>query len=138
MPKRSTRRTPSARDYPRTARLNELFREILAESLETVDDDRLELITVTSVVVDADLHHATVYYDSWQGEEGDASVLEALDEARPKLKRALGRQARIKRVPELGFKPDPALRAGQRIEEILRVIEAPDADRAEPDPADDE
>src|SRR3546814_750308 len=39
-----TRRTPStAREYPRTARLNQLFQEILAEELERHDDDRPDL-----------------------------------------------------------------------------------------------
>ena len=40
-------RTPSQRQYPRTARLNELVREIVADELEKIDDERLELVTVT-------------------------------------------------------------------------------------------
>ena len=51
------KRTPS-RDYPRTARLNSLVKEIVAEELERIDDERLELVTVTSVVVDGDLARA--------------------------------------------------------------------------------
>ena len=53
----------TARDYPRTARLNQLFHEILAEELEKVDDERLELVTIMSVDCESDLRHATVYYD---------------------------------------------------------------------------
>ena len=48
-------------DYPRTARLNELVREIVAEELERIDDERLDLVTVVDVVVDADLRRAIVY-----------------------------------------------------------------------------
>lgn len=120
-----THRANPARDYPRTARLNELLREILADALEGIDDDRLELVTVTNVVVEPDLRHAMVFYDSLQGEAGDDEVVEALGEVRVRLQREIGRQARIKRVPELAFGPDPAVRAGERIDEILRDIGEP-------------
>jgi len=133
MTRRSSRQGGSARDYPRTARLNRLLQEIIADALEMVDDDRLELVTVTEVVTEADLRHATVFYDSLQGPEGDEEVLEGLGEARVRLQAAIGRQARIKRTPELAFRPDPAVRSGERIEEILRDIvpgSTPDDDPA--------
>lgn len=117
----------SARQYPRTARLNELLREILAEELEHLDDDRLQLLTITSVDIDGDLRRASVFYDSLAGEESDDEVLEALGELRWKLQRAIGREARIKHTPELSFAPDPAVRAGARIDELLTVIPEPTA-----------
>ena len=76
------RQHTTARDYPRTARLNQLFHEILAEELERIDDDRLELVTVMSVDCESDLRHATVYYDTLGGEDDDEEVLEALGEHR--------------------------------------------------------
>ncbi|MGZ4704645.1 MAG: 30S ribosome-binding factor RbfA [Acidimicrobiales bacterium] len=118
--RRSARR--NARQYPRTARLNTLLQQIVAEALEEVDDERLDLLTVTAVDVDSDLNRAVVYYDSLQGAEGDAEILEALDEARPRLRKTVGREARIKRVPELAFAPDPAVRAGSQIEAMLAEI----------------
>jgi ribosome-binding factor A len=117
-----TRRQPTARDYPRTARLNQLLQEILAEELERVDDDRLDLVTVMSVVVDGDLRHATMYYDTLGGEDDDEEVLEALAEHRHRLQGAVGRQARIKRTPELHFKPDDVGRGAARLEEVLRNL----------------
>jgi len=123
----SRRNHGTARQYPRTARLNELLREILAEELERMDDDRLEMLTITSVEIEGDLGRAEVFYDSLSGEEGDAEVLEALGEIRWKLQRAIGRQARIKRTPELLFAPDPAVRTGARIESLLAEIPEPTA-----------
>ena len=119
-----------ARQYPRTARLNELLREILAEELASLDDDRLQLITVTAVDVDADLRLATVFYDSLDGEEGDEEILAALEENRWRLKGAIARQARIKRTPELTFSPDLAVRQGARIEELLSTVVPSTADDA--------
>ena len=71
------------RDYPRTARLNRLFQEILAEELERIDDDRLELVTVMAVDCDADLGRAIVFYESLGGADDDDEVLEALRRAAP-------------------------------------------------------
>jgi ribosome-binding factor A len=116
------RRSGGARDYPRTARLNQLLREIIGEALEDVDDDRLEQVVVTAVDVDRDLRHATVFYDSLGGADTDTDVLAALGEARIRLQACIGREAHIKRVPELGFRPDPAVRAGEHIDEVLRDL----------------
>jgi ribosome-binding factor A len=114
---------PTARDYPRTARLNQLFLEILADELERIDDDRLQLVTVMSVEVDSDLRHAVVYYDSPAGEAADDEIQRVLAERRPRLQAAINRQARVKRVPELAFRPDDVERSAARVEDILRDLE---------------
>jgi len=105
--------------YPRTARLNELCREILAEELEKLDDDeRLELVTITHVDVDPDLRRARVEFAALG--EGEDEAAEALAEHRVRLQAAIGRQARLKRTPELRFAVDQAIEQGARIEELLR------------------
>jgi ribosome-binding factor A len=116
------RQHTTARDYPRTARLNQLFQEILAEELERIDDERLELVTIMSVDVDGDLARAIVYFDTLGGEDDDADVLEALGELRYRLQGAIGREARVKRTPELVFRPDDVGRSAARLEEVLRSI----------------
>ena len=125
-PPRASARRANPRQYPRTARLNQLLREILADALEHIDDDRLELLTITAVEVDPDLRQAVVYYDSLQGEDGDAEVLEALGELRTRLQAAIGREARVKRTPELSFRARPG---GARGRPASRV--PPGRDRAE-------
>jgi ribosome-binding factor A len=117
-----TRTQKTARDYPRTARLNRLFQEILAEELERSDDDRLEMVTITAVTVDAALARAVVLYDNPGGADDDEDVLEALAEARTRLQGAIARQARVKRTPELVFRPDDVLRGAERLEEVLRDL----------------
>jgi ribosome-binding factor A len=116
-------RNPSPRRYPRTARLNELLREILGDALERIDDDRLELVTVTAVNCEADLRHATVFVDALNDPAEDELLLEALAEVRPRLQSAIAAQARLKRTPELTFEPDPVVRNADRIEQVLRGLE---------------
>lgn len=117
----SQRNTPR---YPRTARVNELVREVVAEELADLDDSRLELIAITQVVVDRDLHQAVVYYDSLRGPEADAEVQEALAEHRVRLQSAIGRQTRLKRTPHLDFRVDDVERGAERIEGIIRGFDA--------------
>ena len=104
--------------YPRTARVNELLREIIGDSLERLDDDRLGLVTVTAVTVDPDLRRAAVEISSLGEAEDDA--LEALAEHRVRLQTAIAKQARLKRTPELRFEVDRAIERGARIEQLLR------------------
>ena len=121
-----TRRDVPRRQYPRTARVNELCQEIVAEELERIDDERLELVTITHVGVDPDLRRALVEFSSLgEDEEGAAA---ALAEHRHRLQRAIARQARLKRTPELHFKPDELIERSNRIEQLLRE----DPSRARP------
>jgi ribosome-binding factor A len=115
----------TARRYPRSARINEVLREVLAESLERLSDtdERLGLLTVTGVDCDPDLRHALVFFASLDA-QGEA----ALGAARVRLQAAISREVRLKRTPQLRFGPDPAVVAGSRIEDILR-----DLPRAVPD-----
>jgi ribosome-binding factor A len=105
---------------PRTVRLGELLREVVAEELERIDDSRLELVSVTSVDVDADLNRAIVYYDSVAGEAGDPEVLEGFAACRVRLQAAVGRQIHARKTPVLQFRPDEVIREAERIERILR------------------
>lgn len=113
-------------DYPRTARLNEVVREIVAEELERIDDERLELVTVVAVECEADLRTATVSVSSLAGPEDDPVLLEALGDHRRRLQSAINRQTRFKRTPELVFAADEVTRTANRIEEILRELDGDD------------
>jgi ribosome-binding factor A len=126
------------RKYPRTARVNEVMLEVLADELERMSDPRLELVTLTGVDVTRDLAYATVYYSTLAATAADAPASsgekagDALKSAAPHLRGLVGRQMRIRQVPKLTFEPDPGIIAGQRIEEILRGIhhDAAPADEA--------
>ena len=120
------RRAP--RDYPRTARLNTLVQQIVAEELERLDDERLDLVHVTSVVVDGDLSRAVVYYDHGRDEDDLPEIEAAFAALRPRLQKAVGRQTTFKRTPELRFEVDGVLRDARRIEAVLRGLERTDGE----------
>jgi ribosome-binding factor A len=105
--------------YSRSLRVNQVIRQVLAEELERLADadERLRLVTVTSVDTAPDLRQATVYLSSLTEDAADA-----LEERRAHLQRTIGRQVRMKRTPRLGFAVDPAVVAGSRVDEVLRRI----------------
>jgi ribosome-binding factor A len=120
--------------YQRTARVNEVLREVLAEALERMSDtdERLSLVTVTGIETSPDLSRAVVYLGSL-GE----SMAAALSEHRVELQRIVGSEVRMKRTPHLEFVADPAVAHGARVEEILRKVHSahePEGDEQSPGP----
>ncbi len=118
-PSRRRRSAGTSRGYSRADRLNELLREIVAETIERIDDDRLQLVTITAVDVDRELEHAKIYYSTLDGDDRAEAVVEAFDELRGRVRKAIGNQATLRRVPQLHFQPDDVVRGAQRIDEIL-------------------
>ncbi len=101
--------------YPRVARVNEALREVLAETLEELDDERLELVTVTGVETDPDLRHAHVYYSALSGQ---THVADALAEHRVRLQGAIAGRC-TSSGPSAGLPPGPCDPGGLRIESII-------------------
>jgi ribosome-binding factor A len=120
--------------------VNEVVREVIAEELEKLSDPRLGLVTITGVDVSPDLRHASVYYSALgqsgrpgggvavptTTDETRAATHEALRSAASHLRAALGRQVRMKYLPELVFHEDPSIEQGERVEEIIRRLHAGD------------
>ena len=86
----------SGHRYPRRARVGETLREIIAEELVRIDDERLAFVTITSIDVDNELNRAIVYFDSLEGEDGDAPILDVLEEHRRRIQASINRQMRAK------------------------------------------
>lgn len=116
---------PSQHRYPREARLNQSLRQVIAEELVAIDDEHLDLVTITSIDVDPEMNRAIVFFDSLNGEEADAEILEALTRYRVRLQSSVARQIRSKKTPILEFRPDEVIRSAERIERILRDNPSP-------------
>ena len=103
--------------YPRSARVNEILREVISDTLVRLADvdDELGLLTVTGVDTSPDLRQAVVFLDSLS--EGAAS---ALDAHRGQIQASVNAQTRLRRTPRLVFRADPAVASGEVVEEILR------------------
>ena len=103
----------------RPSRVSEEFREILAEEILKLKDPRVGFVTVTGVRVTADLRLAHVSYTSFGDERARRATAAALRSARGHLRQAIGRQVRMKTLPDLRFEEEQ-VDAADRIEELLR------------------
>ena len=125
----SKSRTPSrnatTHAYPRSARLGETLREVLADELVRIDDERLEFVTITRVDVDPEMNRGIVHFDSLSGEDGDDAIIAAFTDHRKRLQSAIAKQVRAKKTPILSFRPDDVIRSAERIEKILRENPSP-------------
>jgi len=127
MARQQSRRWASPSRYPRTARVNEVLREVIAEELERRADDniRLDLVTITGVEVDNDFGRAKVYFSALDTKATLDEVAQDLEELRVTMQAAVGRSVRLKRTPQLRFVPDPGILEGQRVEGLLRRLPPP-------------
>ena len=105
----------------RTARVGELIRRIVAEALDDLDDERLAMVSITGVDVDRDLHRAVVWFTALDGDD-DPEIMDAFDEHRGRLRRAVGDQTRLRKTPDLQFRADVTLRSAERIEALLEDV----------------
>ncbi len=115
-------------DGVRPERVSEEFREILAEEIPKLKDPRVGFVTVTGVEVTPDLRLATVYYTVMGEEKERRATGAALRSARPYLRSVIGRQVRMKFIPDLQFREDEGMARVDRVEEILKEIKG-DEDR---------
>jgi len=108
-----------ARPYPRSARVNQILREVISDTVVRLSDidDQLTLLTVTGVETSPDLRQATVFFDSLTPE-----VKEALEARRTQIQAMVNAQTDLKRTPKLAFRVDPAVSSGEAVEEIIRRL----------------
>jgi len=106
----------------RPTRVSEELREILAEEIPRLKDPRVGFVTVIAVSVTPDLRHARVSYTTFGDDKEKRATAAALRSARGHLRRVIGRQVRLKVLPDLEFTEDDAPGRADRIEELLREL----------------
>jgi ribosome-binding factor A len=123
------------RSFPRSRAAGETVREIVARILlEEIADPRVDLVTVTGVEMSSDLRHANVFVTANGGPERYAETLDGLNAAKGRIRAILGTSVRMRYVPDLHFKIDPAVDEAIRITEALRVEREARPVSDEPDP----
>jgi ribosome-binding factor A len=112
----------------RTARVGEEFREVLAEEIPRLKDPRVGFVTVTGVRVTPDLRMARVFYTALGDDRERAATRAGLRSASAHLRAAIGKQVRLKFLPELRFEEDASFAQAERIDDLLRTVHRDEGD----------
>ena len=107
----------------------ERFAEALKEEIAEVvgfelDDPRLEMVTVTDVVVAADLRDARVFVLVRGSEEEIENALKALHHAESFVRQQVALSLELRHAPHVHFVRDTAEENASRINEILDDLTA--------------
>jgi len=113
------------KDY-RQGRLGEEIRKVISELLRReIKDPRLSgMVSISGVEVTSDGSYATVYVsilgnEDGKNEEEQANVLAAFKSAKGLIKKEIGRQVKLRHIPDLIFKPDNSMEYGRHITKII-------------------
>jgi ribosome-binding factor A len=106
----------------RTEKVQKVAQEVLGESIQALTDPRIGFVTVTGVKISPDLRHARVFVSVLGSEDEQRATMAGLDSAKSHLRSDLGRQMRIKYLPDLIFELDHSPEEAQRMEELFRRI----------------
>jgi ribosome-binding factor A len=115
-------------------RVSDLVRSRLVALLtRKANDPRLEMVTITDVIVSRDTRHADVHYSVLGGSEVQAEAQSGLESASGWLRRELGQRLRLRNTPTLHFYYDPSLERGEHIASILDELDISGADETDGD-----
>jgi ribosome-binding factor A len=106
----------------RIDRVQRLARQILGELIQDLKDPRIGFATVTAVRISADLRHGRVFVSVFGSPEEQEATMAGLESATPFLRGELGRQMRIKYMPELTFQLDTGAEDAERLESLLHQV----------------
>jgi len=115
--------------HHRIERLNELFRRELSRLLLTeIKDPRVLGVTVSQVRVTNDLSYADVFVRV-DPVDNARTALDGLEKASGFIRRELGRELTLRKIPEFRFELDDTLEHASRIEELLRQVREGERER---------
>ncbi len=115
-----------ARSY-RRERLNESIKELLGELiLSRIKDPRVGFVTITGVEVARDLVTAKVFFTVMGGENEREESRQGLESAKNFLRKAIGRELKLRSAPDFRFVYDDSLDRSVQIEDALKRIQDDD------------
>jgi ribosome-binding factor A len=106
----------------RTERVQKLAQEVLGEAIQNLKDPRVGFTTVTAVRVTRDLRYARVFISVLGSHEEQDETMKGLKSATPFLRTQLGREMRVRYLPELTFELDHGPEEADRLERLLHKL----------------
>src|SRR5436305_13990987 len=100
-----------------------LLQEISALLL-SMNDPRLNLVTVTVVNIDRELEYANVFVSTVGDEARRKEVMQVLNGAKGYIRREVSHRVQLRRAPDLIFHWDPSPEKAEHISQVLDELKA--------------
>jgi len=111
------------KQYKRSIRVGEqMLRDISSVVATGMNDKAPGMITFTHVKVTDDLRYATIYYSCLGQKDQQDAVAGFLEKEKGRIRHMVGRNLRLRHIPEFRFKFDPSVAEGIKIERLLDEI----------------
>ena len=109
-----------------------IHKEISSLLIKGLKDPRIGFVTITSVDVTSDLRQARVYYTLMGSQDDRSQTQSGLDSCSSYIRQQLGRQLRLRYIPEIHFEYDASFDYGQNIEKLLSEVRTDPSPDEEP------
>ncbi len=120
-------------------RLGEDIRREISAAVSGVKDPRVAegFVTITRVELSNDMSYCKVWVACMGGSERTARAVEGMTAASGYFKKQIAGAVRMRKIPELIFKPDNSLEYSEHIEDIIAHLPKP-SQPSEEEEGDDE
>lgn len=108
-------------------RLGEDIRREISAAVSGVKDPRVAdgFVTITRVELTNDMSYCKVWVACMGGSERTARAVEGMTAASGYFKKQIAGAVRMRKIPELIFRPDNSLEYSERIEDIIAHLPKP-------------
>lgn len=106
------------------ARLSEDVKREITTAIREIKDSRIagRIVTISHVEITNDLSYCTVYVSCLDGAEAAADAADCLKGAAGFFKKRINARIKMRKMPELIFKPDTSLDYYEKIDGIIRNL----------------
>ncbi|MCP3923197.1 MAG: 30S ribosome-binding factor RbfA [Desulfobacterales bacterium] len=109
--------------FSRGERISGQIQKIVSALLQKkVNDPRIEFATITGVKMTDNLEEAIIYFTTYTGEKGQKEALEGFKSATGFIRKAVGKELKIRFTPKLKFIHDDSFDYGSKMDAILKSV----------------
>ncbi len=123
------------REFTRSDRLGAQIRRVLGSAIRQLQEEGLMHVAVSDVEVTRDLSLARVYFNVLDPATSHM-VLQQLKDNAGRLRKAVARDIRARKIPELRFIYDDSLERGKHLEALIQYARSTDKSLSDDPPAD--
>ena len=111
------------KQFRSSSRLSGQILRDISTMMEGELSERLSgMITFTNVRLTDDLKYATIYYSVLGEDESREKAADYFEREKKRIRHMVGKNLRMRFIPEFRFKYDPSVEEGMRIEQLLNEI----------------